>query len=221
MRTFHFPKTVLLMQKFDHPSMKILVTGTSGTGKTTLAQKLLKSEKAFVKFIYDHQGEFSQRFKVPAIRDADELLEKTAKGCYVCYDPIDSFPGKSQQGFEFFCEYVFRVSQALGGRKIFFCDELQKLTDTSVEPEQFLTLCETGRRFQVDIICISQAPNRIHNAIRNQLTCVYTFRQSDANALKYLQENGFDPEAVRALPKGKYIRRDLDSGEVTEGGEAF
>jgi AAA+ ATPase superfamily predicted ATPase len=209
------------IQKFDHPSLKILVTGTSGTGKTTLAQKLLKSEKAFVKFIYDHQGEFSQRFHVEPVCDIDQLCEKTAKGGYVCYDPLDAFPGKSQMGFEFFCDFVFNVSQALNGRKIFFCDELQKLTDTATEPDEFLTLCETGRRFQIDIICISQAPNRIHNAIRNQLTTVYTFRQSDANALKYLDENGFDAEKIRALPNGKWICRNLNSGEITEGGEAF
>jgi hypothetical protein len=205
------------VQKFDHPSMKILVTGTSGTGKTTLAQKLLKSERAFVKFIFDHQGEFSQRFHIPAIRDMDELIEKTSKGGYVCYDPLDSFPGQSQMGFEFYCDYVFNVSQALGGRKIFFCDELQKLTDTGNEPVEFLTLCETGRRFQIDIICISQAANRIHNAIRNQLTMVYTFRQSDKNALKYLEENGFDAEKVRNLSaeKHEWIARNLDTGEIT------
>jgi DNA helicase HerA-like ATPase len=213
----------MTMQNFDHASCKILVTGTSGTGKTTLAQKLLKSEKAFVKFIYDHQGEFSQRFKVPAIRDADELVEKTARGGYVCFDPIDSFPGKAATGFDFFCEFIFNVSQNLNGRKILFCDEIQKLTDTANEPEAFLTLCETGRRFQVDIIAITQAPNRIHNTVRNQLTQVYTFRQSDKNALKYLEDNGFDPEKVRSLSaeKHEWLGRNLDTGEVTASSPAL
>lgn len=208
------------MQDFDHRSLKILVTGTSGTGKTTLAQKLLKTEKAFVKFIYDHQGEFSKRFKVPAITDADDLLDKTAKGGYVCFDPIKSFPGKSQLGFDFFCEFVFAECQVIGGRKIFFCDELQKLTDTANEPEAFLTLCETGRRFKVDIICISQAPNRLHNAIRNQLTQVYTFRQSDDNAIKYLEANGFDPAKVRSLSaeRHEWLGRNLDTGETSASG---
>jgi len=197
--------------------MKILVTGTSGTGKTTLAQKLLKSERAFAKFIYDHQGEFSQRFHVPAIHDADELIAKTAVGGYICWDPIESFPGKAQMGFEFFCDYVFNVSQALGGRKIFFCDELQKLTDTTCEPDEFLCLCETGRRFQIDVICISQAPNRLHNAIRNQLTQVFTFRQSDVNAIKFLSENGFDADKIRNLSaeKHEWIARNFDTGEIT------
>lgn len=207
----------MTLQKFDHPSWKVLVTGTSGTGKTTLAQKLLKKERAFVKFIYDHQGEFAKRFGAERIDNIDDLIEKTARGGYVCYDPIEDFTGKAAQGFQFFCDYVFNVSTALNGRKILFCDELQKLTDTNCEPEEFLTVCETGRRFQLDILCISQAPNRLHNAIRNQLTMVYTFRQSDKNAINYLADNGFDPEKIRNLSaeKHEWICRNLDTGEIT------
>lgn len=205
------------VQKFDHPSFKVLITGTSGTGKTTLFHHLLKREQASLKFVYDHQGEFGQRFKIPSVSSPDDLVEKTAKFGWVIYDPIESWPGKAPQGFDFYCEYVFQTAQASKGRKIFACDELQKLTDTSNEPEKFLTLCETGRRFQIDIIAISQAPNRLHNAIRNQLTQVYTFKQTDSNALKFLEENGFDPEAVRALTNHEYLHRDFNTGEITAG----
>ena len=205
------------MQNFDHPSCKVLITGTSGTGKTTLFEKLVRKEKARLKFVYDHQGEFSHRFDIPAITDPEEMLEKTSKGGWVVFDPIKSFPGKSQAGFDFFCEYVFSIAPTVPGRKLFCCDELQKLTDTSTEPEKFLVLCETGRRFEIDIFCIGQAPNRIHNAIRNQLTEIYTFRQSDKNALNYLTDNGFDPEKIRNLTaeKHEWIGRNLDSGEIT------
>lgn len=208
-------------QKFDHRSDKRLITGTSGTGKTTLWAQLLKREPATRKFIYDHQGEFAQRFHIPAIYDMETLVNRTALGGYICFDPVHEFPGQFAEGFAFFCDFVFASAQCVGGRKLFCCDELQKLTANRTEPQELLGLLDTGRRYQVDCLFISQAPNRIHNGIRNQLTYVYTFRQSDTNALKYLEENGFAEETVRNLPNGKYCWRNLDSGESGQGGKAF
>ena len=201
------------VQKFDHPSDKRLITGVSGTGKTTLFAKLLKAEKARWKFVYDHQGEFSTRFGALPIRDIETLCQKTAYGGYIVFDPVALFPGKSADGFRFFCDYVFSVSETLKGRKMFCCDELQKLTSNTEEPAELMAILETGRRYQLDCLFISQSPNRIHNGIRNQLTEVYTFRQSDERALIYLEQNGFPAEQVRNLERFKYLWRNLETGE--------
>lgn len=209
------------LQKFDHPSDKRLVTGVSGAGKTTLFEKLVRKEKSGRKFVYDHQGEFSRRFNVTPVYWPDDLSAATARGGWIVFDPVQMFPGKSPGGFEFFCDYVLAVSAELNGRKLFCCDELQKLIGNSREPEELLAVLDTGRRYQIDCFFISQAPNRIHNGVRNQLTYVYTFRQSDDTALAYLQENGFDPGAVRNLPKGVFLWRNLDSGESGKGGNPF
>jgi energy-coupling factor transporter ATP-binding protein EcfA2 len=206
-----------MSQVFDHPSYKVLVTGTSGTGKSTLLESLVRRERAQWKFVYDHQGEFAARWKLPAVRTAEELEQKTLLKGWVVYDPVQDFPGRAAEGFDFFCEYIFAAAQHVRGRKLFVVDELQKLTDNRKPPEAFLTLCETGRRYQVDVFAVSQAPNRIHNAVRNQLTDVYTFRQSDDMAVKYLSENGFDAEAVRSLEKFNYIHRNLANGQTVQG----
>lgn len=207
------------VQKFDHPSCKVLVTGVSGTGKTTLYSRLVHEATVNWRFVYDHQGEFAQRFKKKSCRNGDELIEKTQKGGWVIYDPLEEFgkSGHTKEGFNFFCAYAFEVCQTQKGRKIFCVDELQKLTDIREVPVEFLAICETGRRFQMDVFCISQAPNRLHNAIRNQLTEVYTFRQSDKNAIEYLADNGFDADKVRELPKFHYLYRNLDTGESRDG----
>ncbi len=207
-------------QKFDHAGKKTLITGTSGTGKTTLFESLIRGDKARWKFIFDHQGEFSRRFDVEAAFDLDQLCA-AAGGQWCVFDPVRMFPGKTAEAFRFFCDFAFAMSQSFKGRKIFACDELQKLTSPKIEHPELLTILDTGRRFQLDFYGICQAPNRIHNAIRNQLTLVYTFRQSDANAVAYLSENGFSADEIRALPRGRYLWRNLDSGETGAGGEAF
>lgn len=210
-----------MTQKFDHPSKKVLITGASGCGKTTLFERIIRAEKAQWKFVFDHQGEFEQRFRVPAVRNEIELEEKTLRKGWVVYDPLPCFPGESPRGFEFFCDWVFLVGESVAGRKLFCCDELQNLIDNRTPPTAFLKLCETGRRYQIDAYVISQAPNRIHNSVRNQFTDVYSFRQSDANAVAYLADNGFDADAVRNLQPFHYIHRDLRSGQVTTGCEAL
>jgi len=203
-----------MTQKFNHPSYKVLITGTAGTGKTTLFEKLVRAEKAQWKFVFDHQGEFAGRFRVPSVTNIDDLEDKTFRKGWVVYDPADDFPGKSADGFVFFCEYVFITCKEVRGRKLFCCDELQALTDQHNAPEALLTVCETGRRHQIDGFFISQAPNRIHNSVRNQLTDVYTFRQSDANAIKYLVDNGFNEDEVRNLKQYEAIHRNLRTGQV-------
>jgi energy-coupling factor transporter ATP-binding protein EcfA2 len=210
-----------MSQCFNHPSYKVLITGASGSGKTTLFERLVRKEKAQWKFIYDHQGEFEQRFKIKAVRSAGELEQKVIKKGWVVYDPLPEFPGRAPEGFEFFCQYVFDTMQHVGGRKLFCCDEIQNLTDNRNPPVPFLTICETGRRHQIDVFIISQAPNRIHNSVRNQLTDVYTFRQSDEAAVKYLVDNGFDGDAVRTLAEYEYLHRNLRTGEIKKGRETL
>ena len=79
-------------------------------------------------------------------------------------------------------------------------------------------ILQTGRRYQLDFFAISNALNAIHNSIRNQLTEIYTFQQSDKNAVAYLTENGFDENAVRTLPQFKYLWKNLRTGENNFGG---
>lgn len=209
-------------EKFDHPADKRLITGTSGTGKTTLFEKMLTAEKARWKFVFDAKhGEFARRFDHPPCFSADDLCAAMEAGPWVVFDPIRLFPGRPYAGLAFFADFVLAVSTKFKGRKIFAVEELQKLQTPKKDPVELLTLLDTGRTFQLDFFAISQSPNRIHNAVRNQLTKLWTFRQSDANAVKYLAENGFDSEKVTSLPRGKFLWKNLDTGETGEGGTAF
>jgi hypothetical protein len=78
-------------------------------------------------------------------------------------------------------------------------------------------LTETGRRYGLDTILISQQPNLIHNRIRNQLMEVVTFCQVDGQAMVFSEENGFEDDQVRGLVPGQFLVRNLSSGATAAG----
>ena len=208
------------VQVFSHPSLKVVLAGASGTGKTTLFEKLLRRHKARLKFVFDHQGEFFQRFGVPACKTAEDLCAAVAAGGWVIYDPCEMYPGDTEQAFLFFCDFAFEISKTVKGKKLFACDELQMLVTPSNAPIELRAILQTGRRYQLDFYAITNALNAIHNSIRNQITEIYSFQQTDKNAIAYLQENGFDENKIRNLQGFDYLWRNLRTGENNFGGAA-
>lgn len=202
-----------------HRPTKILVTGKSGSGKSTFASRFLLNVDARVRFIYDHQGEFSLRFKVAPAVDAEGIARQLASG-WVFFDPSRMFPGKSSEGWDFFCDFVFEVSQQTPGRKLLFCDELQMLMSRSTLPDEFASVLETGRRYELDLLLVAQQVNLLNNRVRNQLTEIVSFTQTDRTALDWLEDSGFDPGVLRSLPAGQYVDRRLSLG-LEESGRVF
>lgn len=200
-------------QVFSHPSCKVIITGASGTGKTTLFEKLIRKSKARLKFVFDHQGEFCQRFGQPSCKNATELCQATARGGWIIFDPVEMFPGDVENAFLFFCDFTFEMSKTFKGHKLFCCDELQMLVTQSAAPVELKTILQTGRRYQLDFYAITNALNAIHNSIRNQTTEIYSFLQTDKNALAYLAENGFNENQIRNLRQFDYLWRNLRTGE--------
>jgi ABC-type dipeptide/oligopeptide/nickel transport system ATPase component len=200
-----------------HRPTKLLITGKSGSGKSTYFTRFVTSWPAAWRFIYDHEGEFAQRTGLPAAHTPREMLEHLSARRWVIFDPAAAFPGDVQRGFAFFSEWAFSVSQRLQGKKLFCCDELQKLTGTNQVGWELACVVETGRRYEIDTCFISQQPNLIHNRLRNCLSEVATFAQVDANAIQFLAEVGFNEESVRALRPGEYLCRNLNTGAEERG----
>jgi hypothetical protein len=145
----------------------------------------------------------------------EELGAGLARGWCV-FEPSALFPGRLPEAFEFFCDYTFEVSRRLGGRKLFACDELQRLVGTMFLSDRLAAVLETGRVYGLDAAMIGIAPNLLHNRIRNQVTEVVTFQHMDPAAMSFLEAFGFDPGQVRALPRGAFIARN-DAGGQTAG----
>jgi hypothetical protein len=209
------------MRDYNHPASRKLHLGTSGIGKSTDFVRRLRKEKAKYIFIFDHKREFSQKLGLPVVETLPQLAVATSRGGFILFNHQFLFPGDRAAGWRFFCNFVYTVSENLHGRKILVGDELQQVAGPDDDCEDFIMCMDDGRSFKIDFMGIAQSSNGVHNLVRNQLTEMFVFRQSDDNAIKHLKQNGFDESKVRNLRPGEWLWRNLNTGSATGGGRAF
>lgn len=209
----------------EHPSVKVCSVGVSGTGKSTLFEKLIRRERGVRwVFLYDHkEGDLARRFNVPACTTEDELIRKIERGGFVIYRPEKMFPGNKAKGFEWFCWWLWKIKNELHGRKILGADELEALCDERSKPRDLLRILDEGRTFQFDCFFIAQSMNGMHNQVRKQITEIFAFRQGDENGIDFLagkfpREPKIDWEK---LPNGIWQYKNTITGKVTHGGTSF
>jgi len=196
-----------------HEPTKILITGASGEGKSTYFTRYINNASGTIYnkiFVFDHQGELTVRLgkqAIPAFTE-DELVKSWQNNKLVVFDPSQLFPGETENAWNFFCEWTFeRCQNNLGYKKLLACDELQMFSTTKELPWEQCLIIETGRKYELDFLGISQQYNLVHNRVRNQMTELITFRQEDKLILDALEEKGFDSDSVRRLGKGEFLVR--------------
>jgi hypothetical protein len=201
---------------FEHRPTKILITGKSGCGKSTYFLAFVTRSNYRTKFIFDHEGEFSHKLKIRSATNAAELIGSLRKRV-ILFDPVAMFPGDIPGGFAFFCEWVFEMSKRLPGKKLFACDELQKMVDPHRPQFELNLILETGRRYELDAVFISHQPNLLHNRTRQQVTEVVTFLQGEACALPALELWGISGRRAMSLKPGQYLVRNVNTGAEASG----
>ena len=204
--------------QFDHKPTKILITGSSGSGKTTYFRRYLRGSASRYKhtFVFDQEAELWRLMGfTPCYNEGD--IEQSLSTGWTFYDYSEMFPGDPVSGFDWFCDYAFQMSEVIGGHKIFCCDELQNVVTPYDVPYNFKVLMYTGRRRGLDAILIAQSPNLIHGSIRNMITEAVTFQHVAENAIKFHNEIGFSEDQIRALRPGQYLVRNLKTGATASG----
>lgn len=186
----------------DHRPRKILITGKTGSGKTTALLELLRRMRYGHVFIFDPELELSRKLGLPVQASVKELALRAMQGAPVCFDPARLFPGRTDEGFAFVCQWVYAVASVQRGKKLLVVDELQKFTRLGKGgiPKSFQVVLDVGRRQEIDLLIIAQRPNLVNDAVRAQLTEIITLCHTDRLPLAWLEQDGFDPEAVKALP---------------------
>ncbi len=202
-----------IIRKASH----VLVCGKSGMGKSTYALRYIIGSHHERVFIFDHQSEYSLRLNVPASYTFPEMFKRAQTERINIFDFSINYHGLLQESFNEFSDKVFEVSKKYlepqGVESLFVVDELQKIIPVQDAPKELKNIYQTGRRFNLDSLTLSQQPNRVHNEVKEQITELILFRLEDENSLKFVKGMGKDTELVKALPPLNYRWYNTITGE--------
>lgn len=194
-------------------------------GKTSYGERYIVGSHHQRVFIFDHQGEFFQRLHVLPVTAFSAIRSRAETERIVCYDYSLEYPGQLLESFEAFCDEVFSISKDYlepnGFECLFVCDELTKCMNPNAIPQSFKNIVQTGRRFAVDSLSLSQQPNRLHNELREQVTELIMFQLIDENSLKFCDQMGIDTAPIQRLKPLHYKWYQLVTGEARDGEVKF
>ena len=203
--------------QFDARSRVTLCTGRSGTGKSTFALRYLCADRKLqCRFLFDPEGEFSARLKLPAAETVQELPLAVEDG-FCIFDPHTLFPGNMTAAFEWFCTYVFETASRMPGRKVILIDEVWKYCSPNKIPFALANILQTGRKRGLESLFCSQRPNRLNEAILNEVTELVTFNLSGKNALQTVEELGADLATIETLKPGEFVSLNINSDQTLRG----
>jgi len=212
------------MLAVENKSNVIVCAGVSGSGKSTFGLRLIANGDFSFVFCFDPEpgqfnstlGEFADRLGVEAARDMYELGMALCNGIAI-FDPHHVYPGQLAVAFDWFCEWTFDVCSRLPGRKILLVDEVWKYCSPHSIPLSLATIVQTGRKRGLGLLVNTQRPNRLNDAILNEVSEMVCFRLQGDNALDKVAAYGFDQEELKALPDLHLIGRNVASGGELRG----
>jgi hypothetical protein len=196
------------MADYSLPIHCTLVAGCSSSGKTTFAWRhMVNADGVTCRFVFDYKGEFLTRWGMSAASTALEL-EKALATRWVIFNPHRMFPGNAKAAFIFFCQWVFTASQRGPGRKIFYVDEAWKYCSPNSIPEALAVIVQTGRSEGIETFFMTQRPNRLNEAILNEVTEYVCFALDGRNAIQTAIDYGIPADLPPNLPKGTFYALD-------------
>jgi hypothetical protein len=190
-----------------------LVLGSSGTGKSTFVTTYLLRSQFSCRFLFDPLGEWSQRLKLPLALSVLDLQTQMLSG-WVCYDPSEMWGGSTQDGFEFFCDFVRLSAGRFEGRKVLVVDEIQDYLTTQSMPNSLALIVQAGRKWHLESVFTSQRLNQLNGALLNQATETVVFSLGSDNDLRRLEHQNFVADELAALPDLHFVSRTRRGGEL-------
>lgn len=204
-----------MKNNLQYQARRVLILGTSGTGKSTLIAKLIDSHPAQLVLVYDWQGgEICKRVSGLLVTSRAAFVEAVEAGHrIVCYDAETGEEDEKGAGFDWFCETCFTIAGEVSGRVLIVVDECQELIDPQNLPEPLGDILSRGRRREMDTCIAARSANALETEARDQVTELYVFRLVDERSLKYPKSVGLDADAILNLPDTSLVYRDMRTGE--------
>jgi hypothetical protein len=194
----------------------IVIGGMSGSGKSTFTLRYLINAPLACRFVFDVDGQFSQRLGITPATTPGELSAALFSG-WVCFSPHLLFPGEPELAFKFFCEWAYEKSLVIEGVKAFAVDEVWNYCTPSAIPHELALVCKSGRTRELQLIVNAQEPQRINERITAEMSQCFLFRLTGEKSLVWARERGFEPAVLCELPDLAYVGRNCDTGGMVRG----
>lgn len=195
-----------------------LVCGASGTGKTSFAVRYLLNSRFSTRLIFDPDGEFAQRLRLPAVGRAVDLDLWWRRG-WVCFDPSVHFAGRNEDAFRWFLAWAMDVAKGIpGGTSLLVVDEAWKYCSPHAIPPEFAAVLQTGRKVGLQGMFLTQRPAKLNGAVHNETTETVSFLIHEAAGLEKLEaEHELSGPEIRALSPGQFVAVNRLSRAVLRG----
>lgn len=180
---------------------KIAILGASGSGKSYLANSILKSLNNITVWVYDFNHQFHSS-KAMLFHDLTEMLgyyDSAHRGHYIL-QPFDN----SEDTFNEFCNAAFRR-----GNIVCILDEAHSFVTKQKILKPYNNLILSGRPRGISVISISSRPASLPNNVLSNCKHVFAFRLNLESDIEFL-ESYLGSEVWQLMPKDKRKRlRDL------------
>jgi hypothetical protein len=208
---------VSILQHASAPGC-LLLCGKSGSGKTTFALRYLVARRELTcRFIFEGPKlDISARLGLRLATTEDELMLAVEDG-FVLFDSSLMFPGDPRAGLEWFAGWSYHAAAALPGRKVLMVDEAWKYCSPHAIPLPLAQWILDGRKLGCETLFGVQQPNRLNEAITNEVTELISFRLQGGNALAKIEGLGLAADEIASLPLGSFVALNCETGGELRG----
>ena len=183
-----------------------VICGAKNSGKSYLANTLLKSLNNITCFVWDFNHQFHDARSL-LFNHLDEMLDvydNVKKGRYIL-QPFD----KSKAAFEKFCNAIFER-----GNIVAIFDEVHLFTSKQAILKPFNNLILSGRPRGISCVSISTRPASLPNNVLSNSQHVFSFRLNLVSDVEFL-ESWMGEGVWLLLPKDKR-KKLIDQDELPE-----
>ena len=184
----------------------ICILGSKGSGKSYLANQIMKSLNGIHVWVYDfnHQFHSSRAIVFNDLTKMLELSDQAKRGHYIL-QPHDN----SENTFRRFCEEGFKR-----GNLVLMMDEAHSFLTKQKQLKEFNNIILSGRPRGISCITISSRPASLPNNVLTNAKHVFSFKLNLESDVKFLE--GFLGSDVWILMPSDKRHKLKDEAELPE-----
>lgn len=168
----------------------IAILGLQGSGKTSLARRILRSIPQVPRVIWSPQ--------MP-VQNYGAFGEPVYDAVTISRNPNAAWVWAGEFGPREFSE-ICRLMMSYMTNVVFVVDDVHERVSKQKIPEQFARLINSGRNRGITSIWITPAPNIVHNVILQSAHHMFAFPFNTEKNIEAIARNYFGDDAYALLP---------------------